>query len=250
MPFSVVIIAANQARVIAKCVQAARLISNDVLVIVNNSSDDTAGLAKNAGARVVEHHWLGYGATKNYAHTLAIHDWILSIDADEYIDSTLQQSLTQANLTNKSYVYTVTRKLLWRNKLLHFGVAKETKARLFHRQFAQWNNDVVHEELLFEQEAKFIALDGTLIHDSYANKIDAQARLEKYAQLMAKKRLQQGKSKSILPPSVHGAVNFLIQLFVRGAILDGARGIEFAWLMADYTRKKYAYLANNYLATP
>jgi glycosyltransferase involved in cell wall biosynthesis len=242
MSISVVIIAANQARVIEKCVKAALQVSDDVLVMVNNTTDKTADLATAAGARVVAHQWLGYGATKNYAHTLAKHDWILSLDADEYLDEQLQKSIKALHLENEQTVFNLTRKLLWQGKLLHFGLGRETKARLFHKTFAQWNDDVVHEELIYKTEPRFIKLQGILLHDSYINKQDAIARLEKYAQLMAKKRKLQGKTKSALPPIVHGVVNFIIQLFVKGAILDGKAGVEFAWLNAGYTVKKYRYI--------
>jgi glycosyltransferase involved in cell wall biosynthesis len=242
MSISVVIIAANQARVIEKCVKAALQISDDIVVVVNNTTDKTADLATAAGAKVVAHEWLGYGATKNYAHTLVKYNWILSLDADEYLDATLQNSISALTLDNEQTVFTITRKLLWQGKLLHFGLGREIKARLFHKNFAQWNNDVVHEELIYKTEPRFIKLQGILLHDSYSDKQDAIARLEKYAQLMAKKRQLQGKTKSMLPPIVHGVVNFIIQLFVKGAILDGRAGVEFAWLNAGYTVKKYRYM--------
>jgi glycosyltransferase involved in cell wall biosynthesis len=245
MAISVIIIAANQARVIEQCIKAAVQVSNDIVVVVNNTTDKTAELATKAGAKVVVHEWLGYGATKNFAHGLAKNNWILSLDADEYLDAELQKNICALTLQNEETVFNLTRKLLWQGKLLNYGVANEIKARLFHKEFAQWNNDVVHEELIYKREPMFVKLKGTLIHDSYANKKDAIARLEKYALLMAKKRNLQGKTKSAWPPIVHGAINFIIQLFVKGAILDGWAGIEFAWLNAEYTFKKYRYLNNN-----
>ena len=57
-------------------------------------------IARRFTDRVVVREWPGYVAQKNYAASLASHDWILSLDADERvtpalaaeIGATLQQS--------------------------------------------------------------------------------------------------------------------------------------------------------------
>ena len=41
---------------------------DDVLVVDSGSRDRTVQLARAAGARVIEHPWLGFGAQRNVAH--------------------------------------------------------------------------------------------------------------------------------------------------------------------------------------
>ena len=55
----------------------------------SGSTDGTPDLAAAMGARVVYQEWLGFGPQRNFASTLASHDWILMLDADEELSSAL-----------------------------------------------------------------------------------------------------------------------------------------------------------------
>src|SRR6202030_4030816 len=49
------------------------------------STDDTVAIARQHTDRVIVREWPGYAAQKNYAASVASHDWILSLDADERV---------------------------------------------------------------------------------------------------------------------------------------------------------------------
>src|ERR1700753_937036 len=100
VPVSVVIITQNKAEVIASCIDAAKLITDDVVIVDNDSNDDTTTIAYNKGCRVFHENWGGYGANKNKGNRLAKYDWILSIDADEIVDEELVRSLHELELND------------------------------------------------------------------------------------------------------------------------------------------------------
>ena len=79
---SVTIITKNEA---ADIVAALRSVAwaDERVVVDSGSTDGTVELARPLADRVVTHAWEGYGAQKNFAASLATHDWILSLDADE-----------------------------------------------------------------------------------------------------------------------------------------------------------------------
>jgi glycosyltransferase involved in cell wall biosynthesis len=88
-PFvSVVIPCLNEAKTIQRCVQAARRamdrhgVPGEVLVVDNGSIDDSARLAMEAGARVVEERRRGYGSAYLAGFDAALGEYIVMADAD------------------------------------------------------------------------------------------------------------------------------------------------------------------------
>jgi glycosyltransferase involved in cell wall biosynthesis len=238
---SAVIIASSEERTITQCVLALLPCCAEVLVLVNNTTDATAALAEAAGARVVACDWRGYGATKNYGHTLAKNDWILSVDADEVVDNALCEAITKFQF-NEHSVGVITRLLIWNGKVQHYGAGREKKARLFNRNMTKWNQSLAHEALEYEQTPNYVELNGFLLHDAYSSKQQAVAQLDKYAALMAKQR---GGKSSTLNAAMHGIFSFIKLYFLKLGFLDGASGLELAQLYARYTYKKYAMPITN-----
>ena len=59
--------------------------ADEIIVVDSESTDDTVAIARQFTDRVIVRAWPGYVAQKNYAASLASHDWILSLDADERV---------------------------------------------------------------------------------------------------------------------------------------------------------------------
>jgi len=84
-PISAYIRTLNEARMIADVVKAALELADEVIVVDSGSSDTTAALATEAGARVIRQNWLGNGRQKRFAEDQCRHDWLLDLDADEIV---------------------------------------------------------------------------------------------------------------------------------------------------------------------
>jgi len=82
VPVSVIIAARNEAANIEACVASVQW-AREVIVVENDSTDDTIELAKGAGATVMSHPFTTIGAQRNAAIERALSDWILVVDADE-----------------------------------------------------------------------------------------------------------------------------------------------------------------------
>lgn len=92
---SVVIAAKNEAHHIADCVRSASF-ADEILVLDSGSTDATAALAAEQGARVVPTDWPGYGPQQQRGIAMARCDWVLSLDADERISAELQAEIRAA----------------------------------------------------------------------------------------------------------------------------------------------------------
>ena len=67
--------------------------ADEIVVVDSHSTDDTVAVARRYTDRVVVHDWLGHIEQKNYAASLASHDWILSLDADERVSLALADEI-------------------------------------------------------------------------------------------------------------------------------------------------------------
>lgn len=98
MRLSIVIPAFNESRLIRECLEsvASSLAGNDradltaeVIVVDNNSTDNTAQLARDAGARVVFEPINQIGRARNTGAAAATGEWLLFLDADSRLSREL-----------------------------------------------------------------------------------------------------------------------------------------------------------------
>ena len=87
-PVSVVVITRDEEANIGRCLNSVRWASERIVVDAG-SRDQTAAVARELGATVLQRAWPGYGPQKNFGIELATQPWILSIDADEEVTPAL-----------------------------------------------------------------------------------------------------------------------------------------------------------------
>ncbi len=91
MILSVVIITFNEETNIARTLASVQPLVSDgngeIIVVDSGSTDGTVGIAKSCGAKVFVEEWKGYAVQKNSGIDRAEGDWILSLDADESLES-------------------------------------------------------------------------------------------------------------------------------------------------------------------
>lgn len=242
---SVVIICRNAVSTIEKVIAGALAVSDDVLVIDSGSTDGTLEKVKGTAARLVTTKWLGYGATKNYGNSLARHDWIMSLDADEYIDGELADSIRKADLSDGTVSYKMKRINYLGNHAIRYGEwGKGTGLvhRLFNRNNTLWDASPVHEKLLFTTEGVVVTLTGALHHYTSPDIHIYRQKLDRYAELMAEKYRAKGKKASGIKLLFSPAFNFVQNYLFKGGFLDGKDGLAIACAHARYTWLKYQLL--------
>src|SRR5450830_124936 len=203
-PFSVVIIAKNAARQLAACLDSASF-ADEMLVVDSASSDGTAELAAQRGARVVQQEWLGFGRQKQFAVEAARHDWVLCLDADERVSEPLRASILAALAAPAAQAYAMPRCNRFMGRWLRHGEGyPDWSLRLFHREHARWSDDPVHEKVL--TTAPVARLEGDLLHDS-AESLDAYLqKQERYTTLAAEILFRAGErggfARMLLSPAM------------------------------------------------
>ena len=98
MHLSIIIPAFNEELLIEECLKSVRAsldandkpgLTSEIIVVDNNSTDNTAELARKAGARVVFEPINQIGRARNTGAAEAIGDWLLFVDADSILNPEL-----------------------------------------------------------------------------------------------------------------------------------------------------------------
>ncbi len=242
-PVSVVIITKNEAETIASCIKAAQLISDDIIVADNGSSDNTVAIALKHGCRVYHDRWDGYGINKNKGIARAKYNWILSIDADEIADKALATAIHQLPLNDPNTVYDIKFRSYYGKKLIRFGSwGRDHHIRLFNRTKVKWSTSPVHETLLSPKNITIKRLGGYLHHYSVKDAAEFMTKADHYAKLSASKYLMNNKKPTFIKLHVAPLFHFIKNYIVFLGILDGKAGWDIAWMISQHTWRKYRLL--------
>jgi glycosyltransferase involved in cell wall biosynthesis len=241
LPVSVVIITKNEAIHIVDCIQSAKQISGDIIIVDTGSTDDTIALARQQGAKVMAERWSGYGHARNTGAKGAVNDWILSLDADERISAEMAAAIRTCRFEHGT-IYKVKRINYIGGRQIRFGPhGSDHPTRLYNRHEAAWDLWPVHEGLICKA-ATVKKIGGAIQHYSASSLAHYKEKMEQYAVLSSRKYQQQGKKatwiKRHLAPSFHFIKACIFQL----GFLDGYTGLVIAKTISHYTSLKYRYL--------
>jgi glycosyltransferase involved in cell wall biosynthesis len=221
-PISAVIITKDAAAHLTE-VLAAVDFCRERLVLDSGSTDGTIQMARDAGARVENQPFLGYGPQKCRAVELASHDWILAIDADEVLDAEAREAITRLDLSDPHACWDVRRRTFIGTREVRYGAWRNDRVlRLFNRSTAGFKPLPVHEEV--ESGRRPGRLPGSLLHYSYAGCGDVLARAVRYAPLKAAIMRRKGQKPRPWALPLRAAAAFGGSFLWRGGWRDGTAG--------------------------
>ncbi|MDY0152346.1 MAG: glycosyltransferase family 2 protein [Candidatus Cloacimonas sp.] len=222
---SCVLIVKNEAHNIARCLNALGW-ANEIIVLDTGSTDNTAELCKNLGAKLFYlDNWEGFGKAKQAAVELAQYPWVLSIDADEVVSPELQQAIQTTINKADSYVgYRIKRSTWFITRWIkHCGWDKDYPLRLFRKDSGAFTPDLVHESI--KVSGRVGILQEPLLHYSYPSLEQHQTRLIFYGRLWAEEQQRKGKQSSISSAIFHSIWKFISMYFWQKGWLDGKAGL-------------------------
>jgi glycosyltransferase involved in cell wall biosynthesis len=232
-----VVIARDAADTIATTLASLRSFP-EVVVYDNGSTDETAAIcARFANVRVERGRFYGFGPTKNHAASLAAGPWILSIDADERIDTELLEQLGRLDLSETRRAYAVDRRnLLLGKHVRRAGWGNNWLVRVYHRGTCRFSDVRVHEKVVVPRGVSLIRLEGALWHDAVSDIDQFLHKVSLYSEL---NRGACPKIRSIPHILLGAACAFVRSYFLRLGFLEGWRGLLIAHCDAEGTFFKH-----------
>lgn len=255
---TVVILTYNEEIHIERCIRSLFPIASKIFIVDSFSTDRTVEIAKSLGAVVEQRKWENYADQFQWGldNCGAEAEWVMRIDADEYLEPGLQQELVRIfpNIGVQIKGIYIRRKVFFYGKWIRYGgFYPHTLMRIWRNGKGRIEQRWMDEHIVLLPDAKTIMVKEHLVddnlkgitfwinkHNSYASREMVDLLNNKYALLekdeslkaiddpQAKwKRLMKDKVYSNLPVGLRAAVYFFYRYFFRLGFLDGSKG--FLW---------------------
>ncbi|NLG75597.1 MAG: glycosyltransferase family 2 protein [Xanthomonadaceae bacterium] len=250
LPFTLIVIARDEAAVIGRCLDSVPFAA-EKLVIDSGSRDGTPEVAERHGARVVHQDWLGFGPQRNFASTQARYDWILMLDADEALSPELAREMQQVlpELMQSTAAGAILRRQTW-----YMGapmnwyrpMVGEKLGRFYHRGRARWTDVRVHESLRFSGSTR--TLRAPFVHHHNPTLAHRQLKILRYSELKARDWLDRGRPTRLWMSPLVFLAAFLKDYLLRLGFMDGGRGFVVSQVAASYAvykRMRYYEMRRN-----
>lgn len=255
LDITVIILTKNERLHIGRCIRRLENVASHIIVVDSHSTDGTQEIAQGLGAEVVEHDWPGNQAAQfNWALDNIVIDteWVLRLDADEYLSKELIDELYLVIPTLDSKVSGIVMPLgrcFLGRKLRHGIVSGVSMIRMFRRGKARYESRIMDEHLKLTEGITYLCkgefIDDNRLplssfiskHDEYAKREAITLLLSEYgdsdancdgifAEEVARKRSQKNRYAN-MPLFWRAFGYFLYRYFFKLGFLDGKEG--FLW---------------------
>lgn len=236
---TVVIAARNESATITDCIRSVSW-AREILVVENDSTDDTVAVARANGATVFSHPFTTIGTQRNAALERATTDWIFIVDADERATPALGAEIARTIAAPEHRAYRARRRNFFLGReIRHGGWETARPIRLVRREL-RYNAARVHEHI--EVSGTVGDLREPLMHYTYTSLSQYFEKLGRYSQWWAEDRFARGRRVGIATVVFRPPARFLSMYLIRGGWMDGAAGILVALLATVSVLAKYAAL--------
>ena len=265
LDLSVIILTYNEEIHIRRCLENVKQFASKVYVVDCFSIDRTAQIAKELGAEVIEHVWPGNQAEQfNWAlDNLPITtEWILRLDADEYLLPGLIEELLEKLPVIPESVSALSLSLAraFCGKILHHGIVNNIRIiRIFRKGKARYEKRLM-DELLSVLSGETIDMKNQFVddnrkpiglfidkHNGYATReaallLDAEYHLtnmdslpQDYGREVEKKRTQKARYAR-MPLFWRAFAYFVYRYIIILGFLDGKEGFLWDFLLGWWYR--------------
>ncbi len=228
-----VIIAKNEEATIAKRLKELSF-CDEKIVIDDYSSDKTIEIAKQNAAKVYKRHLNGdFSAQRNFALTRAKGDWVLFVDADESVNSSLRAEIKTAVESKSCDGYYLRRQDSFVGRNLTAGDWGEKKLlRLARKNAGTWRR-AVHEG--WEVSGKIGTLTAPLLHSPFENLHDFFNKISFYFPIHAISNAQEGKNANFFKIIFMPFAKFVWVFVIKRGLTDGTHGFVYATGMSFHS---------------
>lgn len=265
---SVVILTFNEELHIKRCIESLLPIAKNIYIVDSYSNDKTIEICESLGAKVYQRKWKNYADQFQWGldNCPIDTDWVMRMDADEYIESDLVRELpsTLTNVTSDITGFYIRRKYFFLGKWVKKGAVYPLNLlRIWRTGTGRIENRWMDEHIVLDGPAKTSQLNGHIVddnlnntrwwtdkHNKYADRemidiLDKRYKLfahddaltvdNEQSQAKLKRLVKEGVYNK-LPVFVRPMLYFLYRYFIRLGFLDGVRGFAFHFFQGYWYR--------------
>jgi glycosyltransferase involved in cell wall biosynthesis len=264
-PLTAIILTYNEEIHLKRCLESLKDVCKDIVIVDSFSTDKTAEIAKEYGARFYPNKWINYATQFNWAieNTHINTDWVIRVDADEYIDEELQKNLLTLSTFNKEVIGIRIKRIMYflDEPLKKGGMYPIWHLKIWRNKTAICEQRWMDERMVSTVQGKIENIEGNKIdnnlnkitwwtqkHNSYATReaIDILDRIYNFTNNKSLKASFFGTSEERrrwlkmrylkMPLFVRPFLFFFIRYFIQGGFLEGKRGFIWSVLQCFWYR--------------
>lgn len=236
---SVIIPTYNEEASISRALACADF-ADEVMVIDSFSTDQTPEIVKKSNCTFLQREFDNFSNQKNFAISKAKNDWILILDADEYIPYNLQKELLRILSKPEKTAYKIPFKNFFINRFIHHGTnGNKKKLRLFNRNSCKYQG-LVHEQLLCHGEPGI--LKNRILHYTFKSLFHFFEKKNHYSDLQAEQLFQKGKKAKTRHFVLKPFFRFFNEYLLKMGYLDGIAGLTSASMNGYGVLSRYVKL--------
>lgn len=241
MSISGLVITFNEEKNIGSCIDALFKVCDEVIVVDSLSKDNTVTIAESKGAKVILQTFLGDGPQRTHGLQYCKNDWILNLDADEFLDTDAERFILNKEYLKGNFdAFSFRVKNFLGDQLINFsGWYPDHKVRFFNKKTAAPSNSKVHQRIITTNEKK-VAVH--ILHYGWDSLEQIVAKKNQYSTWHAQQLFNQGKRINSFKPILNGTVAFIRCYFFKRGVFNGLDGITIALIQAFFSYLKYAKL--------
>lgn len=239
MSISASIITYNNERTIENCLKSLGW-ADEIIVVDSFSTDLTYEICKKYAHKIEQRKWPGFRDQYDYATSLAAHDWIIFVDADEVISPELADEVVKAASEGKYDGFLIYRQTYYLGRWIrHGGWNPDREIRLYKKGKGRWEGGL-HATVRIE--GKIGKLDEIIEHYNYRDISDQINTIDRYSRNAAEDMLQQGRKYSLIQLIFRPIFRFFRDFIIKKGYKDGLPGFIIAVATGFYVFIKYAKL--------
>ncbi|WP_299666360.1 glycosyltransferase family 2 protein [uncultured Polaribacter sp.] len=261
-----IVLTFNEELHLERCLNSLKDVCKEIVVVDSFSKDETENIAKKYGVRFYQNKWINYATQFNWAikNTEINTDWVIRIDADEYIDEELQTNiLNKLPHFNKEVIgLRIKRMMCFFDKpLKKGGMYPIWHLKIWRNKTAICEQRWMDERMISIVDGETESLKGNLIdnnfnkiswwtqkHNNYATReaIDVLDKIYNFTNNKltsdnffgtSEERRRWLKMRYLkMPLFVRPFLFFFIRYFLQGGFLEGKRGFIWSILQCFWYR--------------
>ena len=192
---SALVVARNEEARLAACLDTLRF-ADELIVVLDRSTDRSAEIARAAGARVIEGAWVLEGERRNAGLDACAGDWVLEVDADEHIPASLGAEIRSVIATSPHAWHEIPVDNFIGERLVRYGwggsFGTSAVPRLSRKGAKRWGMQRVHPSLTWTG-SKGPRLAHAIQHYVDRDISDVLRRLDRYSSAKASDLLASGE---------------------------------------------------------
>lgn len=239
---SALIVARNEEARLPDCL-ASVAFADEIVVVLDRSTDASAAIARAAGARVIEGAWELEGERRNTGIAACTGEWILEVDADERVSEALARAVRATIATSAFAWHQVPVDNYVGDRLIRHGWAGSfgttSVPRLFRRGAKRWRAQRVHPGLDWTGQEGPRITEGALIHLVDRDISDMLRRLDRYSSAKAADLIARGNIGTLAGNLRRFASRAFKSYVTRKGYREGAWGVLLAFCTGAFPLLAY-----------